>query len=120
MSDFGIVKTPVGVNIDTRWRASAHGEDSARPAQAIAGGFPVGHVKSGTPVSKSGAGYKKWASGETLAGFVNDDLGFNVASAQAKPTFAILVHGLVNPAFIENGTDVAAATSTGLFTFVGA
>lgn len=120
MTDFEVKTTKKGAVHDTRWRASAHGEDSARPAQAIAGGFPVGLVKSGTPVSKSGTGYKKWATGETLDGFVNDDAGFTVASNTSTPTFAVLVHGLINPAYIDGGGDLAAAEKSALIVFVGA
>lgn len=120
MSDFSIETTPTGVAIDTRWRASTHGEDSARPAQAKAAGFTTGQVKSGTAVSRTGTKYKKWAVGETLAGFVNDDSGFTVSGELSEPLFALLVHGIVNTAHITGAThaEIVAATTTGNFVFV--
>lgn len=117
MTDFSVTSRATGENQDTRWRASSHGEDSARPGQLDPTAFTAGThyniggkadnvIPSGVAVAKLASGlYGPYdaAAGEegdprrTLAGYVNDNAGVSLGAtpASAKPTFALLVHGMV-------------------------
>ncbi len=147
MTDFQVQTGAAGVVQDTRWRISAHGEASARTGQLAPSTLTpgthydaaTGVVPSGLPVTRitSGANeglYKPWSAGDpdatpdpipadSLDGFVNDNYGVQLGNpvATSKPTFAVLVHGIINPAFVPvDAGDIAAlkgADSTGLFTF---
>lgn len=100
---------------DTRWRTSAHGQDSARPIQLDASKFsgdaiatyttPEGSItviKSGVGIAEVGGYGVPWdeskADGtEVLAGFINDNEGVIVTDkATAKPGAALLKHGIVD------------------------
>lgn len=117
MTDFSVTSRATGENQDTRWRASSHGEDSARPGQLDPTKFTAGThynlngrtdnvVPSGVAVALLASGlYAPYdaAAGTTgdpqrkLAGFINDNAGVSLGAspATAKPTFALLVHGIV-------------------------
>lgn len=117
MADFQVTTAVTGKKIDTRWRASAHGEDSARPGQLDPTAFVSGThynlngatdnvIPSGTAVALLASGlYGPFdiTAGTTgdarrkLAGFINDDGGVELGTSPStsKPTFALLVHGLI-------------------------
>ena len=117
MTDFSVTSRATGENQDTRWRASSHGEDSARPGQLDPTKFAAGThynlngradnvVPSGVAVGEITATklygpYDAAATDgrEKLAGYVNDNAGVSLGAspATAKPTFALLVHGIVKP-----------------------
>lgn len=125
MTDFSVTSGVTGENQDTRWRASSHGEDTARPGQLDPTKFTEGThyniggktdnvIPSGVAVAKLASGlYGPFdaAAGEegdpqrTLAGYINDNAGVAVG---AKPTFALLVHGIVKPSLLP----IAAQRST--------
>ena len=118
MTDFTVDSRVTG-GIDTRWRASKHAQDAARP-----GTLNLSLFTSGTHYNIAGSAYgpdiipsgvavgKVTATGdygpfdnaafdgrEVLAGFINDDEGVPVKRASGatstKSTFARLVHGIV-------------------------
>lgn len=116
MTDFSVTSRATGENQDTRWRASSHGEDSARPGQLDPTKFIAGThyniggkndnvIPSGVAVVKLGSGlygpYVPAADPEddqpVLAGYINDNAGVSLGASpsSAKPTFALLVHGIV-------------------------
>lgn len=111
MTNFGITTTRVGNVVDTRWRAFAHGEDTARPGQiatadfaAYAGLVNPGYIPSGVAVTRTSAGEIKPFLGETadpgnaLYGFISDDEG--VPAEGDYQTVAILRHGGINPNYL--------------------
>ncbi|MDY0984586.1 hypothetical protein SOM10_11830 [Microbacterium sp. CFBP9023] len=123
MSDFQIKSRATGTKQDTRWRTSSHGEDAARPGQLDPSAFTSGThynipgqdknvIPSGVAVAKLANGlfgpYSATAGADdtdprrTLAGFINDNEGVSLGDdpATAKPTFARLVHGIVNPSLL--------------------
>lgn len=116
MTDFSVTSRATGENQDTRWRASSHGEDSARPGQLDPAAFTAGtHFNIGGKtdnVIPSGVAVVKLESGlygpyvpvtdpeadqPVLAGYINDNAGVSLGASpsSAKPTFALLVHGIV-------------------------
>ena len=119
MVDFQTTLSPTGRSVDTRWRASKHGQDAARPGQLDPTAFTSGThypatgadknvIPSGVAVAELVSGlygpYSSTAGSEgdprrILAGFINDDEGVDLGAtpASAKPTFALLVHGIVKP-----------------------
>ena len=116
MTDFSVTTTPNGEYQDTRWRWSKHGEENARPGQLDADAFAdvievhngAPQIPSGTAVSLGGNGLyvpfeaadEDGEGGNVLAGFVNDNAGVAVTGAGAKPTFALLVHGIVKASLL--------------------
>lgn len=138
MTDFSVTSRATGENQDTRWRASSHGEDSARPGQLDPSKFTAGEhyniggktdnvIPSGVAVAKLASGlYGPYdaAAGDagdpqrTLAGYVNDNAG---VALSAKPTFALLVHGIVKASALPIAAQresVLTADATGSFTYV--
>lgn len=140
MADFLVTDERTGDTIDTRWRASKHGQDVARPAQLDPTAFEAGvHynlngktdgiIPSGTALSKLESGLYGPFVGEggedgadNLAGFINDNTG---VAMSAKPTCALLVHGLIKPAVLpiesqRNAVQAAvdAGSTTGSFVCV--
>lgn len=138
MTDFSVTSGVTGENQDTRWRASSHGEDAARPGQLDPTKFTAGtHYNIGGKTDgtiPSGVGVAKLASGlyapydatageegdpqRTLAGYVNDNAGVPVS---AKATFALLVHGIVKPSLLPiaaQRTSVLTADATCSITYV--
>ncbi|MEW1990717.1 hypothetical protein [Microbacterium sp. NPDC078849] len=144
MSDFQIKSRATGAKQDTRWRASAHGEDAARPGQLDVSAFTAGThynipgqdknvIPSGVAVALLANGlygpYSATAGADdsdprrTLAGYVDDNEGVSLGDnpATAKPTFARLVHGIVKPSLLPiaaQRTTVKTAKSSGSFTYV--
>lgn len=144
MTDFQVTSGVTGENQDTRWRWSSHGEDSARPGQLDPTAFTAGThyniggktdnvIPSGVAVAKLASGlYGPYdaAAGEdesdpqrTLAGYVNDNAGVSLGASPstAKPTFALLVHGIVKASLLPiaaQRSTVVTADSTGSFTYV--
>ncbi len=134
MTNFQVTKGVTGERIDTRWRASAHGEDSARPGQITPSDFASVAVDfggkkvipSGVALKKSGAKYVPvTAAGDVIAGYLNDDQGvtYDPSQASAPHTIAVLVHGFIKasvlPVTAQRALVVAAdAKTTGLFTYV--
>lgn len=140
MVDFRTTRAVTGEKVDTRWRASAHGEDSARPGQLDPTAFTSGThyniggltdniIPSGVAVGRVTATglygpYDADAEDgrEVLAGFINDDSGVALGSSPstAKPTFALLVHGIIKASVLPvagQRTAVKTATTTGLFSY---
>ena len=141
MVDFQTTSSPVGKRIDTRWRASKHGQDVARPAQ-----LDPTTLTSGTHYPTSGSNANIVPSGlavgaitasglygpydadaedghEVLAGYVNDNEGVELGEtpSSAKPTFALLVHGFIKASLLPiaaQRTAVKTATTTGSFIYV--
>lgn len=143
MTDFQVTSGVTGENQDTRWRASSHGEDAARPGQLDPTAFTSGThyniggrtdnvIPSGVAVAKLASGlYGPYdaAAGEsgdpqrTLAGFVNDNAGvaLGASPSTSKPTFALLVHGIVKASVLPiaaQRTTVKTATATCNVTYV--
>ncbi|WP_100813020.1 hypothetical protein [Microbacterium lacus] len=147
MVDFQTTTSTVGKKLDTRWRAGKHGQESARPGQLDPTAFTAGThyniggatdnvIPSGTAVALLASGlygaYNSTAGSagdprRKLAGFVNDDYGVELAPAGAsttgaKPTFALLVHGIVKksrlPIQAQATTLAAAEAVTGSFIYV--
>lgn len=144
MVDFQITTTASGRPIDTRWLASKHGENSARPAQLDPTAFTSGThynlngrtdnvIPSGVAVAKLANGlYGPYSStaGTTgdvsrkLAGFIFDNEGVELGTtpSASKPTFALLVHGIIKPSVLpiaaQRTTLGAAETVTGSFVYV--
>lgn len=142
MTDFTVQTAATGEAVDTRWRAGKHGEDSARPGQLDPTAFVSGThynlngrtdniVPSGVAIAKAASGlYVPFDSAagsagdarRKLAGFINDDGGVPLGAtpSTSKPTFARLVHGVINPAYlpvVAQRTTLTAAEA-GLSSFV--
>lgn len=122
MADFQVTTAVSGAKQDTRWRASAHGEDAARPGQLDPAAFTSGThynlagatdniIPSGVAVAELASGlygpYDPTAGSagdprRKLAGFINDNTGVALGAtpATSKPTFALLVHGIVRPSVL--------------------
>lgn len=136
MTDFSVTSRATGESQDTRWRASSHGEDTARPGQfdsstltdgthyniggktdnVIPSGLAVGQITA----SKLYGPYDSTATDgrEVLAGYVNDNAGVPLA---AKATFAVLKHGIVKPSLLPVAAQRAAvltATASCSITYV--
>lgn len=144
MTDFQVTSRATGENQDTRWRASAHGEDSARPGQLDPTKFTSGthyNIGGGTAnVVPSGVAVAQLASGlyapydaaagadetdpqRTLAGYISDNAGVALGDtpSSSKPTFALLVHGIIKASVLPiaaQRTTVKTATANGSFTYV--
>ncbi|KJL39915.1 hypothetical protein [Microbacterium trichothecenolyticum] len=144
MTDFSVSKAVTGVPVDTQWRAGKHGQDSARSGQLDPTAFTAGtHYNLGgrtDNVIPSGVAVAKLASGlygpydstagsagdprRKLAGFINDDEGIALGAtpATAKPTFARLIHGVINPSLLpvvaQRTTLGAAEAVTGSYIYV--
>lgn len=141
MTDFSVTSGITGENQDTRWRASAHGEDAARPGQLDPTKFTSGThfnlggrtdnvVPSGVALGQITATklygpYDSTATDgrEKLAGYLNDNAGVSLGAtpATSKPTCAVLKHGLIKASRLPipaQRTSVLTATATGSFTYV--
>jgi len=144
MTDFSVTSGVTGENQDTRWRASSHGEDSARPGQLDPTAFTSGThynlggktdnvIPSGVAVAELASGlYGPYdaAAGTTgdvrriLAGYINDNAGVSLGKtpATSKPTFALLKHGFIKasrlPIAAQRTTVTTAVATTGTFTYV--
>lgn len=116
MTDFAITETRSENSVDTRWRASRHGQFQAQPGTLDLSKFVEGThynigsrkdnvIPSGIPVTKGASGmYEPWAPAATVDGYINDNQGVDVLRADGtkstKAAFARLWHGLVDPSFI--------------------
>ncbi|MGF3056153.1 hypothetical protein [Microbacterium sp. YY-01] len=132
MSDFQISTNATGVAQDTRWRWSAHGEDSARPGQLDISTLDAQHIVNGRAPSGLALGqitasklygpYDASASDgrEVLAGYLNDNIGPEIVVG-GKPTIAVLKHGIIKASLLPIASQRAAvitADTTGSFTYV--
>lgn len=129
MTSFGIKTESVGTVVDTRWRASAHGEDAAHPAQINVSNFTntvgqvnPGYIPSGVPLALSGGELVMFqgSEGQELYGFINDDEG--VPAEGTTQTISVLRHGGINPNYIVPaglGAAVRDAADLGNFFLVG-
>lgn len=132
MTDFQVTTAVTGEKVDTRWRASKHGQDVARPGQLDMSLFKAGEhynldgatdniIPSGVAVTALESGlYGPYtgAEGTTLDGYINDNAGVPVSP---KATFARLVHGIVKPSMLPIPAQreaVKTATTTGSFIYV--
>ncbi|MGK0740429.1 hypothetical protein ACSHWG_00870 [Leucobacter sp. Z1108] len=146
MTDFSIDTTQVGVPIDTRWRASSHGQDAARPGTLDLSKFTSGThfniggrtdsvIPSGVALTYNGTSkmYEPWVASSdpgttphpTVAGFINDDSGVAIyrragVAASTKAAFALLVHGVVETSYLPVAAQraaISAAPTTGAFVY---
>lgn len=142
MTDFTVDQSAFG-GMDTRWRASKHGQANGRPGTLDIALFTSGThynigntldvIPSGVAVGKVTATglYGPYDSAavdgrETLAGFINDDEGIPVKResgvTSTKSSFSLLVHGIINAALlpvVAQRTSVPAETDvTGSFVYV--
>jgi hypothetical protein len=137
MTDFTVDSSSTG-GIDTRWRASKHGQSEGRP-----GTLDISLFVSGTHYNITGSTYgtdiipsgvavgKVTATGlygpfdnaasdgrEVLAGFINDDQGIPVkrpsGATSAKSTFSRLVHGIIRSAVLPVSAQRAAVKAEAL------
>lgn len=136
MTDFSVTSRATGENQDTRWRASSHGEDAARPGQLDAstltdgthynigaktdGVVPSGLALGQITASKKYGPYDADATDgrEKLAGYLNDNAGVPLS---ANATIAVLKHGIIKASLLPVAAQRAAvltATATGSFTYV--
>lgn len=136
MTDFSVTSRATGENQDTRWRASSHGENTARPGQLDAstltngthfniGGKTDNVVPSGLALgqitaSKKYGPYDATATDgrEVLAGYLNDNAGVPLS---ANATIAVLKHGIVKPSLLPVAAQRAAvvtATASCSITYV--
>lgn len=137
MSDFAITRTNTENRVDTRWRASQHGQFTAQPGTLDLTKFVDGThynigsrkdnvIPSGVAVqlnSTSGM-YEPWdpAAVEVapIDGYINDNQGINVlrkdGTESPKAPFARLLHGFLEARFLpvqaQADAVVDAATST--------
>lgn len=108
MTNFGIKSARTGHVQDTRWRAFAHGEDTARPGQidpadftALVGLVNPGYIPSGVALTiKAGKIVPLTDAEDVLYGFINDDDGIEVATGDTYATIAVLLHGGINPNYL--------------------
>lgn len=140
MVDFQTSSAVVGEKVDTRWRASKHGEGSARSGQLNPALFTSGThynlagatdnvVPSGVALGRVTTGgllgpYDSTASDgrQVLYGYLNDDLGcpLGAVPASSKPTVSVLRHGIVKASFLPitaQRTTVLTATASGSFVY---
>jgi hypothetical protein len=141
MADFSVTSTRVGEKVDTRWRAGKHGQNSARSGQLDPSKFTSGThyniggvtdnvIPSGVAlgiITASGL-YGPYDSTAVdgrnkLAGYINDDAGVSLGAnpATAKPTVAVLVHGIVKASLLPIAAQRAAvltATATASIVYV--
>lgn len=146
MVDFQTKTERTGRPIDTRWRAQSHGENVAVPGQLDPTKFVSGtHYNLGgrtDNVIPSGVAVYRLANGlygpydpaggadanaieRVLAGYINDNEGVELGAspASAKPTVAVLKHGVINPNYLPvagQRSGVPAAKTTGSFVYVTA
>lgn len=141
MTDFSVTSGVTGENQDTRWRASSHGEDTARPGQLDPTKFtsgthynlggrtdnvvPLGVALGQITATKLYGPYDSSATDgrEKLAGFLNDNAGVSLGKtpAASKPTCAVLKHGIVKPSLLPIAAQrsaVLTATATCSITYV--
>lgn len=137
MTDFTTDTSTTTARVDTRWRTSKFGKDHARPGTLDLSKFVDGThyniggrtdnvVPSGVAVTKNaGTGlYEPWAPSanpETtphpvLAGYINDDEGIAVyrragAAKSTKAAFALLVHGILDTAYLPIAGQASAVAS---------
>lgn len=146
MTDFTVDSSATG-GIDTRWRASKHGQANGIPGTLDISAFVSGtHYnipgnRYGADIIPSGVAVAKAASGlfvpfdpaagsegdprRTFAGYINDDEGIPVKRASgatsAKSSFSLLKHGIIDAALLPvsaQRTQVKTATTTGNFTYL--
>lgn len=146
MSDFAITTTQTEPRVDTRWRASRHGQFTAESgtldlSKFVAGThFNIGSRKdnvipSGVAVTLNAVSkmYEPWAPSadpETtphpvIAGYINDNQGINVFRADGtrspKAPFARLIHGFLDAKYLPIAAQAAAvkaAPTTAQISFV--
>ena len=142
MADYNITSTSVDNPVDTRWRASHHGQTVSQPGTLDLTEFVEGvHyniggrtdfvIPSGVAVQLDAATgfYVPWvpgtpaqgnpgdedyepATGEPVAGFINDNEGVEIKRADGTVSetspFARWLHGIVDPAFLPVSAQAAA------------
>lgn len=144
MVDFQTKIERTGRPIDTRWRAQSHGENVAVPGQLDPTKFVSGtHYNLGgrnDNVVPSGVALYRLANGlygpydpdggadadaieRVLAGYINDNEGVELGASpsSAKPTCAVLKHGVINHTVLPvTGQRASAPTAktTGAFVYV--
>lgn len=142
MSDFAITTTSVEPRVDTRWRASRHGQFVAESGTLDLSKFVAGtHYNIGTRkdnVIPSGVAveldaatkmYVPWdpAAGTVapIAGYINDNQGINVfrvdGTRSPKAPFARLIHGFLEAKYLPieaQATAAPTAATVTLITFV--
>lgn len=121
MSDFSITTENTGAPVDTRWRASAHGQTVAQPGVLDLSKFVSGThyniggrtdnvIPSGVAVTLNATTgmYEPWVEDQvtplTVDGYVNDNSGVQVKRADGttavKGAFARLLHGFVDAQYL--------------------
>lgn len=128
MFDFAITSTQVDNPVDTRWRASHHGQFTAQPGTLDLTKFVEGThynigsrkdfvIPSGVFVQLDAATkmYVPWdpAGTEPIAGVINDNQGISVKRADGttgtKSAFARLLHGILDAQYLPIAAQAAAA-----------
>lgn len=144
MSDFAITRTTTENPVDTRWRASQHGQFTAQPGTLDLSKFNAGThfnigsrkdniIPSGVAVQYNATTrmYEPWdpapASGDPapIAGYINDNQGIEVlrkdGTRSPKAPFARLLHGFLEARFLPIQAQAAAAPTaetTAQITFI--
>lgn len=142
MSDFTITSTKLDNPVDTRWRASRHGQFSAQPGMLDLTKFVAGThyniggrtdfvIPSGVAVEYNATSkmYEPWdpAAGtvKPIAGYINDNQGIEVKRADGttstKAAFARLLHGILDANYLPIAAQAAAvktATTTAQISFI--
>lgn len=122
--DFAITSTQVDNPVDTRWRASRHGQFTAQPGTLDLtkftsgthynlGGRTDGIIPSGVAVQYNSTSkmYEPWnpsgvggADPLPIAGYINDNQGVAVKRADGttatKAAFARLMHGILDAQYL--------------------
>lgn len=127
--DLSITTTHVDSPVDTRWRASRHGQFTAQPGTLDVTKFVSGThynlggrtdnvIPSGVAVEYNAVSkmYEPWnpAAGtvKPIAGYINDNQGIPTkradGSASVKAGFARLLHGILDAKFLPIAAQVAA------------
>lgn len=130
MSDFAITTTTVEPRVDTRWRASRHGQFVAESGTLDLSKFVAGThyniggrkdnvIPSGVAVEYDAASkmYVPWdpAADDVapIAGYINDNQGIDVYRADGtrspKAPFARLIHGFLEAKYLPIAAQAAAA-----------
>ncbi|UOR02068.1 hypothetical protein MUN77_01670 [Leucobacter allii] len=142
MSDFSITSTTLDNPVDTRWRASHHGQFTAQPGTLDLTTFVAGThynigartdfvIPSGVAVqyNETSKMYEPWdpAAGTVapIAGYINDNQGVSVKRADGttatKGAFARLLHGILDAQYLPVAAQKAAvktAETTAQISFI--
>lgn len=137
MSDFAITTTSVEPRVDTRWRASRHGQFTAESGTLDLSKFVAGThynigsrkdnvIPSGVAVELDAATkmYVPWdpaaADVAPIAGYINDNQGINVfrvdGTRSPKAPFARLIHGFLEAKYLPIAAQATAAPAAATVT----